>query len=86
MLFSLFSSLLGMRASTVCSLCTLIFSERSGAEMGALLQGGETHLFSETLSTVLLDLGLEQYKDNKTLNPFRVFRFELLNSDLTGDC
>lgn len=76
-----------MRASTVCSLCaSLIFSERSGTEMRALLQGGETHLFTETLSTVLLDLDLEQDKDNKTLNPFRLFRFELLNSDVTGDC
>lgn len=54
--------------------------------MRALLQGGETHLFTETLSTVLLDLDLEQDKDNKTRNPFRVFKFELLNSDVTGDC
>lgn len=51
MLFSLFFPLLGMRASTTRSFCNfLMFSERSGTEMGHLLQGGETRFFTETLS------------------------------------
>jgi len=57
-----------MRASTVCSISTsLIFSERSATDMGAVWQGGETRLFTETLSTVLLGLRMEQYKDNKEI-------------------
>ena len=35
--------------------------------MGAVWQGGETRLFTETLSTVLLGLRMEQYKDNKEI-------------------